>query len=150
MNKGRRLGLVAVILLIIVSGFAGYTVRTNGMTDKYNTALQLHEATDPKKLWNLPVLDIRRSRSTEDSEEDNSASSQSAIVPSVNYITCPSCGGAGRFTCGICGGTGQQYIPNLYYDAVMGWTGGYQGCGGCGGSGGTVCSTCGGTGQVIG
>ena len=83
-------------------------------------------------------------------QEDNSASIQNTIVPSVTYITCPSCGGAGWFTCGICGGTGQQYIPNLYYDAVMGWTGGYQGCSGCGGSGGTVCSTCGGTGQVTG
>lgn len=57
---------------------------------------------------------------------------------------CPNCGGNGSIeisagstgtVCAICGGTGQQYIPNLYYDTVMGWTGGYIGCSGCGGSG---------------
>ena len=68
------------------------------------------------------------------------------IVP---LITCPACGGTGQImsghgtVCGICGGSGQQYIPNLYYDGVM-WQGGYIGCGGCGGSGytGTTWSTC--------
>lgn len=43
-------------------------------------------------------------------------------------------------------------MPNLYYDAVMGWTGGYIGCSGCGGSGYTsgynICSNCNGIGIV--
>ena len=37
--------------------------------------------------------------------------------------------------CPICSGTGQQYIPNMYYDQIMGWQGGYISCSGCGGSG---------------
>lgn len=59
----------------------------------------------------------------------------------------------GSNTCAICNGTGQQYNPNLYYDAIMGWTGGYTACSGCAGSGrigGSVeyhlCQTCQGTG----
>ena len=53
MEKGRRAVLAVVILILIaVSGFAGYAVRTERMTcpDIYNVALQLREVTDPKKL----------------------------------------------------------------------------------------------------
>ena len=69
-------------------------------------------------------------------------------------MLCPDCGGSGqimngtRAACAICGGTGQQFIQNLYYDAIMGWIGGYICCSGCGGSGyiGNVsyntCSNC--------
>ena len=72
--------------------------------------------------------------------------------------TCQQCQGSGsittgRIACAICGGTGQQYIPNQYYDATLNmWMGGYVGCGGCGGSGYTgsgttsVCPSCGGDG----
>ncbi len=78
-----------------------------------------------------------------------------------NEMICPSCGGSGQImdgtgtACAICGGTGQQYIPNLYFDAVMGWTGGYIGCSGCGGSGYIgnvsyhVCENCHGIGLVF-
>ena len=66
---------------------------------------------------------------------------------------------AGRTPCAICGGTGvqQEYVANLYYDASLGWQGGYitVGCGGCGGAGyinngtqevGISCPDCGGKG----
>lgn len=76
------------------------------------------------------------------------------------HFECSGCGGNGTIntgatsTCGICGGTGQQYIPNLYYDAALGWQGGYTGCSGCGGAGHTgaittTCPTCNGRGVVV-
>ena len=59
-----------------------------------------------------------------------------------NEIVCHHCSGSGQvssngsaMSCGICGGSGQQYIPNLYFDQIMGWQGGYVCCSGCGGSG---------------
>ena len=74
----------------------------------------------------------------------------------INAHLCTYCGGSGSVAsggmtiCPICNGIGQQYIPNLYYDAVMGWTGGYIVCSGCGGSGQTgsysICTWCAGTG----
>lgn len=56
---------------------------------------------------------------------------------------CTKCSGTGAITaqnsnptpCAICGGVGQQYIPNLSYDMIMGWQGGYIACSGCGASG---------------
>jgi hypothetical protein len=72
-----------------------------------------------------------------------------------NQYICPTCGGSGSVVtgstaCAICGGTGQQYIPNLFYDPYNGWYGGYQSCSGCGGSGQITtygaCSSCGGWG----
>lgn len=97
-------------------------------------------------------------------------SSAAILIPGANlndpgldiYIdaasTCQQCKGSGSITtgrtaCAICGGTGQQYIPNQYYDAALNmWMGGYVGCGGCGGSGYTgaqetaQCPSCGGDG----
>ena len=54
-------------------------------------------------------------------------------------IVCNVCAGNGKVqnggqVCGICGGTGQQYIPNAYYDGWM-WQGLWQACAGCGGAG---------------
>ena len=76
----------------------------------------------------------------------------------VSRHVCSACEGTGSvlamdaIVCGICSGTGQQYMPNLYYDTVLGWTGGYIGCSGCGGSGYisgyNICSNCGGLGIV--
>lgn len=76
------------------------------------------------------------------------------------HFGCSTCGNSGTIStgatsaCGICGGTGQQYIPNLYYDAALGWQGGYTGCSGCGGAGHTgaitsTCPTCNGHGVVV-
>lgn len=79
----------------------------------------------------------------------------------IRHRRCPSCGGNGqvlisdRTVCGICGGSGLQYIPNQYYDQIMGWMGGYIACSGCGGSGYVVfqywvpCFTCNGTGRIV-
>ncbi len=74
--------------------------------------------------------------------------------------SCGSCGGAGviaqtsgESVCAICGGTGQQYIPNAYYDSALNtWQGQYMVCSGCGGSGYfttyRVCNACGGFGII--
>lgn len=77
------------------------------------------------------------------------------------YHRCDKCQGngvitqttGGRDVCAICNGTGQQYIPNLYYDVNMGWYGGYTVCSGCSGSGSNggsvenhLCPNCQGTG----
>lgn len=75
-------------------------------------------------------------------------------------LICASCSGTGSIlsggnTCGICGGTGQQYIPNAYFDAALGmWQGQYQACSGCGGAGMTgassvTCGSCGGCGLIF-
>lgn len=75
-------------------------------------------------------------------------------------ILCASCSGTGSVlsggnACGICGGTGQQYIPNAYFDAALGmWQGQYQACSGCGGAGMTgasyvPCASCGGCGLIF-
>lgn len=60
----------------------------------------------------------------------------------ANEYRCTRCQGNGTITtgnrtaCAICGGTGQQYIPNQYFDPITNMPmGGYIGCGGCGGSG---------------
>lgn len=85
---------------------------------------------------------------------------QDAMNDINEHFACSTCGGAGSIstggtqTCGICGGLGQQYVPNLYYDAVLGWQGGTIACSGCGGAGHTgatysTCHTCGGIGVVI-
>lgn len=85
---------------------------------------------------------------------------QDAMIDINEHFACSTCGGAGSIstgdtqTCGLCGGLGQQYVPNLYYDAALGWQGGTIACSGCGGAGhtGTVystCHSCGGMGIVI-
>ncbi len=78
----------------------------------------------------------------------------------AQHKVCSNCGGSGAVmvsggtVCSICGGSGMQYIPNAYYDAVIGWQGTYVGCGGCGGSGYinsptyAICSVCGGAGYI--
>lgn len=76
-----------------------------------------------------------------------------------SHYQCSTCGGSGngtpgsQITCGICGGTGQQYIPNAYFDPGTNmWMGQYIGCSGCGGSGhtgnipATPCPACNGIG----
>ena len=83
---------------------------------------------------------------------------------SMSQYMCTDCAGKGYYTvqnanqlaCAICGGTGQQYNPSLYYDAVMGWQGGYTACSGCAGSGYTggvapethTCTNCDGIGYT--
>lgn len=60
---------------------------------------------------------------------------------------CNACNGqggvtSGSSTCGVCAGTGQMYVSNLYYDASMGWQGGYTVCSGCAGTGRGSYKTC--------
>lgn len=76
-----------------------------------------------------------------------------------NSCCCSTCGGSGSIytgtTCAICSGTGQQYIPNAYFDAALNmWQGQYQACSGCAGAGMTggtnvICSGCGGSGFIL-
>ena len=152
-----------ILIVITLAGSVGYKVRSKKPTSfGVKTARMLFEATAPEKVWAFPDIDApeeeaagHTEKETEKKEDLNAGRDAGRITEdittsSATFITCPNCGGMGRFTCGICGGSGQQYIPNMFYDPVMGWTGGYQGCGGCGGSGGTVCPSCGGSGQVLG
>ena len=65
------------------------------------------------------------------------------VIDILTQHTCKTCGGYGNIqrtsggsgVCSICSGTGQMYVPNLYYDANMGWQGGYMVCSGCAGTG---------------
>ena len=70
-------------------------------------------------------------------KKDGALYNSEAVIQS-SY--CGNCGGNGGVynggsVCAICNGSGQQYIPNAYYDNVMGWQGQWQVCGGCGGAG---------------
>lgn len=78
----------------------------------------------------------------------------------VAQCLCPACNGNGQIytggnVCGICAGTGQQYYPNVYYDAALQmWQGQYQSCSGCAGAGHTgsnqlTCISCRGIGLIL-
>ncbi len=65
----------------------------------------------------------------------------SSVANDFPTFKCKKCSGEGvvksstKTVCPFCSGTGQQYVPNLYYYANMGWQGGYTICSGCAGSG---------------
>lgn len=64
---------------------------------------------------------------------------EEVLLKAQDDIICNVCAGNGKVqhggqVCSICGGTGQQYIPNAYYDGWM-WQGLWQACAGCGGAG---------------
>ena len=78
-------------------------------------------------------------------------------IETYSSHVCSTCGGNGQivtstYVCPICGGTGWQWIPNLYYDGIMGWQGGNIGCSGCAGRGRTeyygICPDCNGSGMT--
>ena len=85
----------------------------------------------------------------------------SSVLQTIeNHCKCTTCQGSGQVytggnTCAICAGTGQQYYPNVYYDAALQmWQGLYQVCSGCAGAGHTggillTCDICRGIGLIL-
>lgn len=64
---------------------------------------------------------------------------ESFLTKMKNEILCHTCNASGVINsggtaCAICAGTGQQYIPNAYYNGWQ-WVGQYQACCGCAGAG---------------
>ncbi len=117
----------------------------------------------PYKSWNIKDLgnDCYLAQTTEATISMGFKKIGDKLYNSEEVIQktyCSNCGGSGTIytggsVCGICGGTGQQYIPNAYYDNIMGWQGQWQMCSGCAGAGhfgGTseICSNCHGYGNI--
>lgn len=73
-------------------------------------------------------------------------------------VLCGTCNASGVIysggtACAICAGTGQQYIPNAYYNGWQ-WVGQYQACSGCAGAGyfnrrTYTCTACHGMGVIL-
>lgn len=83
---------------------------------------------------------------------------ESFLAKMKESVFCRTCNASGVIysggtACAICAGTGQQYIPNAYYNGWQ-WVGQYQACSGCAGAGyfnrrTQTCNICHGVGLIL-